>query len=298
MVTTPPSVSTNLVSTQATIYKEWTFGVLSELMEVRRGHQVLVGFPALMDQGTHVTLEVHDDPDHAKACQRAGLRRLFSLQLKEALKFLERNLPDHTRMAAFYLPLGSWEELRQQVVDLSMDRSFLMEPWPTDAASFTERLEQGRSRLTLIAQEVSRQTLIILSEWSTAQKKLKDARAARGVQEDIQAQLGRLCGKFFLRDTPWEVLQHFPRYLKAVVLRLDKLRADPSRDEARMSEMRPLEQRYMKRLAELKGVRDTRVEEFRWMLEELRVSLFAQELRTPAPVSVKRLEKVWAQMSH
>ena len=283
---------------EALIYKAWSFGVLPELMEVKRGHQVLVGFPALMDQGTHVTLEVHDDPDHATACQRSGLRRLFSLQLKEALKFLERNLPDHTRMAALYLPLGSWEELRQQVVDLSMDRSFLVEPWPTDAASFATRLEQGRSRLTLIAQEVSRQTLIILSEWSTAQKKLKDARAARGVQEDIQAQLGRLCGKFFLRDTPWEALQHFPRYLKAVVLRLDKLRADPARDEARMSELRPLEQRYMKRLADLKGVRDQRVEEFRWMIEELRVSLFAQELRTPQPVSVKRLEKVWAQMSH
>jgi ATP-dependent helicase HrpA len=79
---------------------------------------------------------------------------------------------------------------------------------------------------------------------------------------------------------------------------LDKLRSDPARDEARLAELKPLEQRYLKRVAELKGAGDERLEEFRWLLEELRVSLFAQELRTPQPVSVKRLEKVWAQISH
>ena len=102
----------------------------------------------------------------------------------------------------------------------------------------------------------------------------------------------------FLRNTPWDALQHLPRYLKAAALRLDKLRSDPARDETRMSELKPLEQRYLKRVAELKGASDDRLEEFRWLLEELRVSLFAQELRTPQPVSVKRLEKVWAQISH
>ena len=81
-------------------------------------------------------------------------------------------------------------------------------------------------------------------------------------------------------------------------MRLDKIRLDPARDEARLSELKPLEQRYLKRLSELKGGTDGRLEEFRWLLEELRVSSFAQELRTPQPVSVKRLEKVWAQLSH
>jgi ATP-dependent helicase HrpA len=80
------------------------------------------------------------------------------------------------------------------------------------------------------------------------------------------------------------------------VLRLDKLRADPARDTQRLAELRPIEQRYWRHLAERKGVQDTRLEEFRWLLEELRVSYFAQELRTPQPVSAKRLEKVWAQM--
>ncbi|MBP8191367.1 MAG: DUF3418 domain-containing protein, partial [Aquabacterium sp.] len=92
-------------------------------------------------------------------------------------------------------------------------------------------------------------------------------------------------------------LQHFPRYLKAITLRLDKLKRDPARDAQRLTELRPLDQRYTRRLADLKGVLDARTDEFRWLLEELRVSLFAQELRTPQPVSIKRLEKAWAQIS-
>jgi ATP-dependent helicase HrpA len=91
-------------------------------------------------------------------------------------------------------------------------------------------------------------------------------------------------------------LQHFPRYLKAVVMRLDKQRADPDRDATRLAELRPLEQRWQRRVAELKGVQHARMDEYRWLLEELRVSLFAQELRTPQPVSVKRLDKAWEQL--
>ena len=115
--------------------------------------------------------------------------------------------------------------------------------------------------------------------------------------EDIQAQLQRLVAKRFLAQTPWPALQHLPRYLKGVVLRLDKLRADPARDAARLAELRPLEQRWLRRVAELRGAGHARLDEFRWLLEELRISLFAQELRTPQPVSVKRLEKAWAQLS-
>jgi ATP-dependent helicase HrpA len=116
------------------------------------------------------------------------------------------------------------------------------------------------------------------------------------VNEDITTQLQRLVPKRFLVQTPWPALQHLPRYLKGVVLRLDKWRADPARDTARLAELRPLEQRWLRRVAELKGAGHARMDEYRWLLEELRISLFAQELRTPQPVSVKRLDKVWAQL--
>jgi len=137
----------------------------------------------------------------------------------------------------------------------------------------------------------------VLVEYAAALRKLKDARPAKEVADDVQAQLQRLVPKRFVAATPWAQLQHLPRYLKGVVLRLDKLRADPARDAQRLAELRPVEQRYLRTLADRKGAVDARLAEYRWLLEELRVSFFAQELRTPQPVSVKRLDKAWEQLT-
>lgn len=282
---------------QAQRFTDWTFGELPELMEVKRGQQSLVGFPALIDHATHVEIEVFDEPEVAAAKHRAGLRRLIALQIKEPLKYLEKNIPDLQRMAVQFMALGgSQEELREQIVEVALDRAFLQGTLPTDAAAFRRAVEEGRSRLNLIAQEVARLAAAVLQEHANAARKLKDSRAPKEVAEDIAAQLQRLVPKRFLAATAYSQLQHLPRYLKAVIARLDKLRADPARDAQRLAELRPLEQRFLRRVAERKGAADARLEEFRWLLEELRVSLFAQELRTPQPVSVKRLEKVWTQV--
>jgi ATP-dependent helicase HrpA len=196
-------------------------------------------------------------------------------------------------MAAAYMPLGTLEELRRQIIDVAIDRAFLAEALPTDAASFDAVVAQGRSRLTLIAQEVCRLAATVLAEYATATRKLKDSKPGKDVADDVTAQLQRLVPKRVVVDTPYAQLQHLPRYLKAVTMRLDKLRADPARDASRLAELRPIEQRYWRRVAERKGASDARLDEYRWLLEELRVSLFAQELRTPQPVSVKRLDKAW-----
>jgi ATP-dependent helicase HrpA len=264
---------------------------------VRKAGQSLIGFPALIDKATHVEIEVFDEPDVAARKHRAGLRRLVALQIRDALKYLERNIPDLQKMAVTYLLAGgSAEELRDQIVEVALDRAFLAEPLPTDAAAFARRIDDGRGRLTLIANEVARSAAAVLTEYAGALRKLKDARAPKDVSDDISAQLARLLPRRFVAATPWAQLAQLPRYLKAIVMRLDKWRADPARDAQRLAELRPLEQRYLRRLAERKGVPDARLDEFRWLLEELRVSLFAQELRTPQPVSVKRLDKAWAQL--
>ncbi len=278
-------------------YTAWTFGELPELMEIRRGAQSLIGFPALIDRGTHVEIEVFDEPVAAAAKHHAGLRRLVALQLREPLKYLEKNIPDLTRMATAYMQLGgSVEELRTQIIGVALERAFMAEPLPMDAQAFAKRIEEGRSRLNLIAQEVARQAATVLAEHAVAFRKLKDARPAKEVVDDVSAQLARLVPEQFLARTPWPALQHLPRYLKGVTLRLDKWRADPARDAQRLAELRPLEQRWLRRVAERRGAPDPRLDDFRWLLEELRISLFAQELRTPQPVSVKRLDKAWAQL--
>ena len=289
-----PAAATALPAGQR--YTGWTFGELPELMEVRRGAQSLIGFPALRDEGDAVTIEVFDEPAVAATKHRAGLRRLFALQLKDALKYLEKNIPDLQKMSVAYMPLGTSEELRTQIIDVAIDRAFLQEPLPSDEFAFKKRLEEGRGRLTLIANEVARLASTILVEYAAAARKIKDTRIQPDAVQDAAQQLQRLVGKRFIADAPWSQLQHFARYLKAIVLRLDKLRADPARDAAKLAELKPQDQRYWRLVAERKGVVDDRMLEFRWLLEELRVSFFAQELRTPQPVSVKRLDKAWAQL--
>ncbi|MDH4463444.1 MAG: ATP-dependent RNA helicase HrpA [Acidovorax sp.] len=287
-------------------YTAWTFGELPELMEIKKAGQTLIGFPALIDGGDAVTIEVFDEPEVAAAKHRAGLRRLFALQIKDALKYLEKNIPDLQKMAVAYMQVGrnadgtgggTQEALRNQIIDVALDRAFLLDPLPTDEFAFKRRMEEGRGRLTLIANEVARLASSILVEYAAAARKIKDTKNAPEATADAQQQLARLMPKNFIAVAPWAQLAHYARYLKAITLRLDKYRADPARDAARLAELRPQEQRYWRLVAERKGQVDARMQELRWLLEELRVSFFAQELRTPQPVSVKRLDKLWAQVN-
>ncbi|MDB5966663.1 MAG: ATP-dependent helicase HrpA, partial [Polaromonas sp.] len=287
-------------------YTDWQFGELPELMEIRKGAQTLIGFPALLDLGDAVTIEVFDEPEVAAERHRTGLRRLFALQIRDALKYLEKNLPDLQKMATSFMLVGrnadnsgggTLEELRSQIIEVALDRAFLLDPLPADGDAFKKRVSEGRGRLTLIASEVARLAHGILTEYAVAQRKIKDSKNAADAAADAAQQLQRLVPKHFLTTTPYGQLQHFPRYLKAITLRLEKWRADPARDAARLAELKPIEQRYWRLVAERKGQTDARMQEFRWLLEELRVSFFAQELRTPQPVSVKRLDKAWQQIN-
>jgi len=274
---------------------DWSFGELPELMEVDVGGQRVIGYPGLHDDGDSVSLCVFDSLEEAQAVHAAGLVRLFKLQFKEQLKYFEKNLPGLTQMAMQYMALGSQEDLRNQLLDVVLRRACLVEPWPTDAGTFKQRCTEAKPRLGLIAQEICRLVGLVLTEWLAVQKKLPGFKVHTVAVQDIEKQLGRLIGKRFIADTPFERLQHFPRYLKAVAMRLDKLRANPPRDAQLMAEYAPLWTNYERRAIVLakQGVANPQVEQFRWMLEELRVQLFAQELRTPAPVSVKRLQKMW-----
>ena len=279
---------------------DWSFGELPELMEVPVGGQTVIGYPALCDDGETVSLKVFDSAEEAAEVHRRGLLRLFMLQFKEQLKYFEKNVPGLTQMGMQFMALGSTEELRHQIVDLTFARACLTEPLPVTPEAFRARCGEAKSRLGLIMQEVARLVGTILGEWQAAQKKLPGFKAYPEVVQDIEAQLKRLIGKRFVLETPFERLQHFPRYLKAVTVRLDKLKANAARDAQSMADYAKLWTAYERRaiqLAKMQAV-DPQIEQFRWLLEELRVGLFAQELRTPVPVSVKRLEKQWEGIKH
>ncbi|WP_035882339.1 ATP-dependent RNA helicase HrpA [Cupriavidus metallidurans] len=278
----------------------WSFGELPELLEIRKGNQTLFGYPALVDHGDHCDVEVFDDPQEAARIHHAGLRRLFALQLREQVKFIEKNIPNLQQMAMQYMTLGAQEELRNQIVMMALERACLQAPLPRNEAEFNTRKEEGRARLSLLAQEIARLVGTILAEFAGLPRKLLQAKPFGSAYQDLEGQLARLMTKSFVIDTPYVQLTHFPRYLKGMVMRVDKLKGDPARDSQRIQEMTPLVQQWQRAEKQLRsqgrGAADARLDEFRWMLEELRVALFAQELRTPQPMSVKRLQKVWESM--
>lgn len=274
----------------------WSFGELPEIMEIRRGRNSVIGYPALVDAGDSCRIDVFDDPQQARSVHRDGLLRLLRLALKERVRYLEKNLPDSLKLGVLFMPLGTWESLRDQIVDVSLERSAFVQKTPVDAASFEQCCELARERVGLLAQEVARLALEILELLSSIQKKLPAFKTLSLPYRDIESQLSWLVHPLFMRQTAYEHLVDLPRYLQAVLIRLDGIRNDPARDQQKMTEMAPLLAHYQRacqaQMAAGHG-RDPQLDDFGWMLQELRVALFAQRLRTPAPVSVKRLYKAW-----
>jgi ATP-dependent helicase HrpA len=274
-------------------FTAWTFDSLPELLELQQGKQTLIGYPALVDKATHCHIEVFDDPDEAARVHRIGLRRLFALQLKEQVKFLEKNIPGLQQMGMQFMALGSQEELREQIVQTALERAFLQNPLPTNSGEFNKRRDEGKARLNLLANEIARLAAQILAEFYSLPKKLQALKAHKDAANDMQSQLQTLVSKHFISENDFSQLAHFPRYLKAITVRMDKLRADPERDKKLMAEWNSVAQAWQRTPRRSGADADPKLLEFRWLLEELRVSLYAQELRTPMPVSAKRLQKVW-----
>jgi len=288
------AVKTEAAEGELTGLTSWSFGDLPELLEVTMSGRTAVGYPALVDDGDSVSLRAFDTEDKAAARHWFGLRRLFALALKEQVKFVEKSLPRELGM--LYLPLGTESELKAQIVATTLDRICMTTPLPATAAEFEARATAAKGKLTLVANEVARLVTTILTEHAALQKKLAAAnKVFPQACADIAAQLAALLTKGFIGAIPYERLAHLPRYLKAAALRLEKARADPARDGRQMADWqalaKPFEREYM--AMRKSGVSDPMLDEFRWLLEELRVALFAQELRTPSPVSVKRLQKMW-----
>jgi ATP-dependent RNA helicase HrpA len=271
---------------EAERYTGWTMGDLPEIMELRREEQTLVGYPALQEAGEAVTLQVFDSPEKAREVHRAGVRRLLAIAFRDRIRDLERGLAKDMALAP----------LQSDIVTAALERTFLADSLPMLQADFARRVEEGRSRFNLIAQEIARTAAGILAERAALERKLNSLeRASPHAAGDIREQVARLLASGWLARTPWERLQHLPRYLKAAALRLEKLRVDPQRDARLAAEIAALEQSYRREALSRarQGGESAEFIQFGWLLEELRVSLFAQELKTPVPVSVKRLSKLW-----
>ena len=284
-------------------YRAWEFGALPETLEIQKGKQTLFGYPALVDHNDYIDLEVFDDLHEARKYHWQGLRRLFVLSNKDTLKALHKQLPGLRELGLLFINIGSIESLIEQILNLAVERAFMSEDLPIDADQFNQRLQVGKPRLALIAQEIAKHALNALQANADLQKKLSQAKASSpSAHTDIQTQLQGLIFPKFVAEIPYAQLVHLPRYLKAIAMRIDKLRSNPSRDAQCQKDWESVARPWQKLLQGQRGAAsyaledDQGLQDFRWQLEELRVALFAQELKTPTPMSLKRLEKVLASL--
>ena len=284
-------------------YRSWDFGELPETLEIQKGNSTLFGYPALVDRTEACDLEVFDDLLEARKHHWQGLRRLFALSNKDTLKALQKQLPGIRELGLLFINIGSVDDLTEQILNLALERAFMNDPLPVNAEQFAERLQAGKPRLALIAQEISKHSLAALQAYADLQKKLSQAKAASATAHaDIQNQVQGLISPKFVSDTPFSQLVHFPRYLKAIAMRIDKLRANPSRDSQCQKDWESVARPWQKLVQASHGSaayaisEDQALVDFRWQLEELRVALYAQELKTPSPMSLKRLEKILASL--
>ncbi|UJP04702.1 MAG: ATP-dependent RNA helicase HrpA [Nitrosomonas sp.] len=273
----------------------WDFGDLPETVTFQRQHQSLTGYPALVDTDDSVAIRLFDTPPAAFQAMRLGVTRLLCLALKEQLRQLERNLPGLAQAAMQLAARINPGDLKRDMLDAIIQRAMLDDdPLPRTEPAFKAQIERARNRLPEVTAATAKLMQQIGAEYQALAGKLATIRIDR-VKHSVKNQLDHLIHKGFLNDTPWIRLSHFPRYLKGVSMRLNKLATNPMRDEQNSREIDALWQQYSQRLEKHQktGLHDVNLEEFRWQIEELRISLYAEELKTPFPVSIKRLQKLW-----
>jgi ATP-dependent helicase HrpA len=280
--------------------KVWDFGDLPPTITFNRGGRQVTGYPALADEGDSVAIRLFDVESAAQESMRAGIVRLMRLMLKEQMRQLEKNLKGFDQAALQLRTIASPDDLRADLITAICDRAFIGDDeLPRGLKAFEDQVKRARTRLPAVSEAACRLFVTIAADvhqlsLALGASKGNVARAAN----DIRAQNQHLIHKGFFSATPWPQLTHLPRYIKAMQMRLAKYPANAERDGKHAASIAQLWGRFEMRLDQQKkaGLVDPRLLEFRWQIEELRVSLYAQELKTPYPVSYKRLDKLWTAM--
>jgi ATP-dependent helicase HrpA len=293
----------------------WSFGDLPERVEVARQGVRMFAYPSLEDCGDAVCVVPQDSPSCARAVHRKGLRRLFALQVARRIKAFSSQMQDSQRMCLQYsiAPPAHWceesptakpakgtlcDELREMVIGAVVQETFLWDGVDIrDGATFETRLQAGRGRLEEVGREIGTLLGSIFKLWQEVNSRLLGVASLRGGDSiaDLRSQLQGLLYRGFIEDVAVERLRHYPRYLRGILRRLDRLRADPATDTSKLHQVEDLWAQCLQAICSARKTGDVPedLEAFRWIVEEFRISLFAQELRAAMPVSRKRLQEQW-----
>ncbi len=269
----------------------WQFGDLPEFIKVTRGEQDYRAYPAIVDKGSAVGVALFDAPVAAMQEHRKGLRRLAMLENAKAVKYLLRQMPKLNEMCLIYSVFASADDLKNDLLELILDQCFFEKGYAIRQQTVFATCMRQVNALMPVANQVCKRVEQTLIAYQTARQQFQTIqnRCSQNSKQDIQKQLDTLLYEGFLTRTPYLWLQEIPRYFRALIVRLDKLADSPAADEKKLQLLQPFLQEHA-RLQ--KTVADSaEVTHLRWMLEEYRVSLFAQAMKTVISVSPKRIEK-------
>ena len=276
---------------------EWNFGDLPEQVKFRRDGRELVGYPALVDAGEAVDLRLLDTAPAAEDDTRRGVIRLLRIALATQFKQLDKDLARETALALKYRSFGSAEKLRTELLDAVAARALLGDDEvPRSQKVYDKQRERAKPRVAVVKQALLRDVAEILDLHAQVAARLAAKPQFTAVMRDESAHLAALVPPDFIVATPWSHLKELPRYLRGILKRLEKLPAAEQRDARGQAGVLTLQNKYLARCSAARRV-SPELAAFRWQLEELRISLFAQELKTPYPVSVKRLDKTWDELA-
>ncbi|HEZ2027471.1 TPA: DUF3418 domain-containing protein [Neisseria meningitidis] len=275
----------------------WDIGTLPESIKFARGKQQLTGYLGLQkEKDGRIALRLFDTTEAAEQAHRQGVIELMKLQLKEQVKDLNKGIQGFTQ-AAMLLKHINADTLRDDLTQAVCDRAFIGEDeLPRNEKAFKEQIKRARSRLPAVKEALSR----YLQETAAAYAEINGKLGKHPLTHLLRLRLQTLLAPGFATRTPWAQWPRLPIYLKAMTLRLEKYSGNPARDAAREADIQELEQMWQEKNDGLvkQGLPiSDGLAAFKWMIEELRVSLFAQELKTPYPVSVKRLLKMWEDLN-
>jgi len=279
---------------------QWDFGDLPDTIDLTRGGVAVRGFPSLIDNITSVALKVCDNPEDAAVQTRQGLARLAALSLHSHVKLLKKDLLRKQDIGLAVIDIGNRDAVADDIV--------LSAIWHTcfegcDAvntqADFDKAIEHGRKSIVMFARELESTMLESLKGVVAVKKYMKGNKSALALAltyGDINQQLSQLFFRGFLFSVPPQWFDSYPRYIQAMLARMEKAAQNPQKDRVATAELTDLYKQHQDRLhktGHYAYLSNMHWQEYRWMLEELRVSLFAQTLKTKMPVSVKRLSKKW-----
>lgn len=277
----------------------YDFETLPRKVDITINGTTLPAYPAIVDKGETVSLRLMEAPEIAYQATRQGLRRLFALQLREEMKYLEKSIPDFDRMSLMYRPFGTAQELKADLLTAASEKALVTEPEQLRTKQqFIDHAREGWRQIVPAVGEISKIAIAVLDSRHRIDQQLSRVwpELLLPSVRDVQEQLVNLMPKNFLSKTPEGWLPHLPRYMKAIEVRLGKLlNAGAARDIDNLKLIRPLWKQFADRAKAhaTNGIRDPELATYRWMLEELRVSFFAQELKTSIPISPQRMEKQW-----